>query len=456
MPKLPSLVRQRREIEIDSVVSAFESETQALFQRTRPYSEHAILHVLGAIVVLTILFMSFTELDRVVTGGGRLVASEGEIFVEPLQKAIVRDIRVQVGDVVKQGQVLATLDPTFATADLTQLEEKVESAEAAVARLQAEADGKDYHPKNATPYQVLQQSIFQQRQNEYRSSLENFDAQVRNAQATIARLQHDAATYRERRQIASDLEDMNLKLQSQGWNSKMKTLAATDHRIEVDRLLAEAQNQIKENQEMIDSLQARKAVYTEHWRSDTGKDLVTSRNTLDEARQDWVKARKLRDLVNVEAPENAIVLKIGKVSAGSVSGSDSTSVGEPLFTLARLDSPLEAELFVESRDIGFIQPGDPVGIKLDAYRFTKHGTAKGEVKTISEGSFTTDLNNQPRPPYFKVRVSLTDVHLRNVPDTFRLIPGMTLTGDIIVGKRSIMSYLVEGALRTGSEAMREP
>jgi hypothetical protein len=56
----------------------------------------------------------------------------------------------------------------------------------------------------------------------------------------------------------------------------------------------------------------------------------------------------------------------------------------------------------------------------------------------------------------KVRVAITDVHLRNVPADFRLIPGMTVAGDIMVGKRTILSYLVEGAMRTGSEAMREP
>jgi hypothetical protein len=33
---------------------------------------------------------------------------------------------------------------------------------------------------------------------------------------------------------------------------------------------------------------------------------------------------------------------------------------------------------------------------------------------------------------------------------------MTLSGDVLVGRRTIMSYLVEGGLRTGSEAMREP
>ena len=95
-------------------------------------------------------------------------------------------------------------------------------------------------------------------------------------------------------------------------------------------------------------------------------------------------------------------------------------------------------------------------LKLDAYKFMQHGTARGVIKTISEGSFTTDENNSPVSPYFKVRVAITAVHLRNVAADFRLIPGMTLAGDIMVGRRTILSYVVEGALRTGSEAMREP
>jgi multidrug efflux pump subunit AcrA (membrane-fusion protein) len=78
------------------------------------------------------------------------------------------------------------------------------------------------------------------------------------------------------------------------------------------------------------------------------------------------------------------------------------------------------------------------------------------VKSVSEDSFTLDVNNTPVGPYFKVRVTIKEIHLRNVPRDFRLIPGNTLVGDIMVGKRTILSYLVEGGLRTGSEAMREP
>ena len=75
---------------------------------------------------------------------------------------------------------------------------------------------------------------------------------------------------------------------------------------------------------------------------------------------------------------------------------------------------------------------------------------------MSEGSFTEDADGRPTAPFFKVRVRIDETKLTNVPADFRLIPGMTLTGDILVGKRTILSYLLSGAQRASSEAMREP
>ena len=45
---------------------------------------------------------------------------------------------------------------------------------------------------------------------------------------------------------------------------------------------------------------------------------------------------------------------------------------------------------------------------------------------------------------------------KGVPSNFRLIPGMTLQGDINVGTRSVAMYLLGGMLKGMSEAMREP
>jgi multidrug efflux pump subunit AcrA (membrane-fusion protein) len=237
-------------------------------------------------------------------------------------------------------------------------------------------------------------------------------------------------------------------------------MQATDERTEKSRLMADAQNQISQFRQTLSALKAQREAYVQKWHSDTATQLVLDRNDLDVTRQNLEKAQKLSDLTTLDAPEDAIVLKVGNVSSGSVAsggGAGAQSQGQgPLFTLVPLGGAVEADVMVNARDIGFIKLGDPVQLKLDAYRFTLHGTALGAVKTISEGSFTVDDNLTPVEPYFKVRVVIREVHLRNVPADFRLIPGMTLVGDIMVGNRTILSYLVEGAMRTGSEAMREP
>jgi len=184
---------------------------------------------------------------------------------------------------------------------------------------------------------------------------------------------------------------------------------------------------------------------------------VTTRNDLDATRQSLNKATRLNDLITLDAPADAVVLKVGKVSSGSVAPNGAlSSQSEPLFTLVPLNTPVEVDLHIDASEIGFVKKGDPVQIKLDAYRFTQHGTAKGSITSVSEGSFTLSDDNQVVAPYFRVRIAINEAKLRNVPNDFKLIPGMTLQGDILVGRRTILSYLVEGALKTGAEAMREP
>ena len=78
------------------------------------------------------------------------------------------------------------------------------------------------------------------------------------------------------------------------------------------------------------------------------------------------------------------------------------------------------------------------------------------IKSISDDSFTTTDDGQIVAPYYRARVAITSAQLRNVPAGFRLIPGLTIDGEVLVGSRTIMSYLFEGAMKTGSEAMREP
>jgi hemolysin D len=450
-------VPQRRPVAVGELVGAFESDTAAVLLRTAPAHEHVILYVVAAMLVITVALMAIVKIDRVVTSVGRVVPTAGEIYVSPFDTSIVRQVNVKTGDVVKKGTVLATLDPTFTHADLMQLQQKQSSDEASMARLEAELAGKPYVFSATDPYQALQGAIWGKRQSEYHYNVHDFESRIQAAQSQVAQYQSDSREYEKRLKLSDEVEKTYKPLLDKGYVSKLQLMQASDERTEMGRLLADAQSQVSSLSQTLASVRDQREAFIQKWNSDAGTELVIVRNDLNVTRQNLEKAQKLSDLTTLNAPEDAVVLKVGKVSSGSVTASGAQSVGqEPLFTLVPNDAPLEADVSVSAADIGFIKVGDPVEIKLDAYRFMQHGTAKGVIKTISEGSFTTDENNVPINPYFKARIAIKEVHLRNVPANFRLIPGMTLSGDILIGKRTILSYLVEGGLRTGAEAMREP
>ena len=76
--------------------------------------------------------------------------------------------------------------------------------------------------------------------------------------------------------------------------------------------------------------------------------------------------------MRLEAPDDAVVLKLAKLSVGSV-----LREGDPFITLAPLLSPVEAEVHISTREIGFVRPTDAATVKLDAFSFVEHGTATG-------------------------------------------------------------------------------
>jgi HlyD family type I secretion membrane fusion protein len=452
---VPFLRTRKRDDDSIALISAFESETQAVIVKTAPYSDHAILHGISALVVIALILMSVLKLDRVVTASGRVLPTAGSFYVQPLDRAIIREILVHTGDVVRKGEVLATLDPTFSSADAVTLEQKHASDAALVDRLEAEQAGVAYRPKSNDPQQMLQLSDWRQRQSNYTQSLADFDAKIASTTSVLAKSEDDVRDYSQHLAVASDLESRMLKLEASGYGAAVRTLSARDTRIDATRTLEEAKDAETQSRHDLAALKAERAVYVATWHDALATALVAARNDLNQSTQDLVKAERVRDLTQLTAPADAVVLQIAPASAGSVIDPN-TSTSQPLFTLVPLAGRLEAEVRIPSRDIGFVKLGDRVRVKLDAYRFLQHGTVDGVVKTLSEGTFIVDDNGQPTDPYFKARVSFTRVRLHNVPSDFRLIPGMTLTGDILVGHRTILSYIVEGALRTGHEAMREP
>jgi HlyD family secretion protein len=244
---------------------------------------------------------------------------------------------------------------------------------------------------------------------------------------------------------------MRASLAASQFGSRLNLLVATDQRLELLRSLDSDRNGLVESEHQLASTIANRDAFTQQWAAQISQELVTARNGLDGAREQLAKAARHQDLVRLAAPDDAVVLKLAKLSVGSV-----LKEADPFITLAPLRSPVEAEVHILARDVGFCRPGDNVTLKLDPFHFVEHGTASGTLRWISEGAFTQDENGSVTDPYYKARVALTKVSLKSVPDTFRLVPGMTLTADIQVGTRSAFMYIWRGVIRGVGEAMREP
>jgi hemolysin D len=271
--------------------------------------------------------------------------------------------------------------------------------------------------------------------------------------ATIAKLKNNQSRYTDRAKLAKEVEQMRATLAAAQVGSRLNLLAATDQKTELLRNLEFDGNSLVESEHQLQAATATRNAFTQQWLAEASKELVTARNQRDAALQQLEKATKHKDLVRLAATEDSVVLKMAKLSVGSV-----LKEGDPLIYLAPLHSPVEVEAHIQPRDVGFIRAGDPVRIKLDAFNFIEHGMAEGTLRWISEGAFTVseDTGQAVEQPYYKAQVALTNVDLHNVPEGFRLIPGMTATADVHIGTRSVFMYIVNGAVQGINEAMREP
>lgn len=447
----------RSDAQPDKIIRLFQSETTEILEAPEPFGVRSMVYVLAAFVVALIVLSMVTRLDRVVTSvTAKVVTTQPPIVLQALDPSVIKTLQAREGQHVKAGEVLATLDPTFAAADVDALKLQIDSLNAQIDRCESELARRAYDPAPSadpavTRYRQLQRDYYLQRKAQFDAQVHAYDEQIGQYNATIVKYGDDQARYKARAKLAEEVEQMRATLAAAQVGSRLNLLAATDQKTELLRSLEFDHNTLIETQHQLASTVATRDAFIQQWLGQASQELVTARNQRDSALQQLDKATKHKDLVRLVAPEDAVVLKMAKLSVGSV-----LNVADPLLYLAPLNSPVEVEADFVSRDIGFVRPGDPVKIKLDAYNYFEHGTADGTVRWVSEGTFTEDDNGQATEPYYKVRISLTNVDLHNVPEGFRLIPGMTLVADVHIGTRSVLMYLVEGAVRTMSEAMREP
>ena len=460
---LPVPVKQGRSVvpvpaqaPLPAVMVDFQSDAVELEERAPPRVARITLYCITLFIGAAIAWASVSEIDEVVTAPGKLITTKPTLIVQPLETSIIRSIDVSIGEVVRAGQTLATLDSTFSQSDMDQKRERFSELDAQVKRLEAEIAGKDYVASpNRTDNEEIQLQLFERRKAFVEAQLKNFGKQIEGQAAAIESSNDQQTILSTRGENLLTLETVRVQLYRRQNGVISDFLNARDARLDVDATLSSLRGRATEAQHVVEKLEAERQSFIEDFRRASMDQLVDLRSQRNTVAEELKKMELRRSMVSLTAPADSVVLDLAQRSVGSV-----VREAEPIVTLVPINVPLEAEISVSSADIGRVTVDKQVRIKFDAYPFQKYGTATGTVRTISRDTFNAPQQEgkpvQASAPYFKARVLLSDTRLKALSDPVRLLPGMTVTAEVKVGRRTVISYFLYPLLRGLDDAIKEP
>ena len=417
-----------------------------------PSWSRSSLYVLTSFFITFLCWACISKIDKIVKAQGKLITTGQEIVVRPLVDSIVKSIDVRVGQVVKKDQKILTLDPTFAQSDLAQVNIRIEYAKAAIYRAQCELNHGNYVIPKKDPYGMgmLQYNIFKQRTSAFNAKMQSFDSQILSAREASRSASVQLAEVKNQIEYADQIRKMRQEVYADGYDTRLNLLQAENEYSKYKVQAESLQNTIAKSNTEIRQLESEKDVFINEWRKDLSTEIAKNSSEADTNLQQFAKAELYSQLVEMTVPQDSVVLEVGHISVGSVA-----KTGEALVKLVPLNEPIEAEARISPQDVGFIRQGDACKIKIDAFPFQKHGELKGVLKSIGEDT-TNDPARQNEGPYYLGRITLKSTELKKVPKDTRLIPGMSLSVEIVVGERTVISYILYPMISMFDESIREP
>lgn len=455
MKNFPALRLWRRGVPqrpvIDRYILEFQADAVELEKQPTPAGIRSLYKLLCLLFCALILWSILGKIDMIVSAKGRLISTGKQILIQPLINSIIKEFHVEVGHIVKAGQTLVSLDPTFAAADESELKVRIGTLAVLIERLESELAGKPFlvTPDMPASEAVLQHSLYQGRQDEYRARLETYDSKLQQNVGKIESYKRQLESLRRQLNVHGEMLQMRQKVFQDGADSRLSLLDAESRFAATQAEAESVNNDLLVYQVQVSQLKAERETFVSNWRNTIASNLADSRKERDSLLEQRTKASRYRELSQLVSPVDAVVLDMGHFSVGSVA-----KEGEAIMTLVPLNLPLEAEVSIDTKDVGYVRLEDPARLKLDSFPFQRHGTLEGQLRVVSEDAYlaTTDA----KAPTYQARVELLSTSLRDVNKDTRLLPGMTLSAEIVVGQRRVITYLAYPLIRGLDESMREP
>lgn len=373
------------------------------------------------IVAVVALFAGLSTYSRKETVSGFLTPPAGLIRVAARQGGVIERLHVAEGDIVSQGQIIATM------------------------RLSEVTAGGDTYLAASRNLQIQREAALEQG----RLSLEDLRAE----RAQLADRRRGLTEEMDQARLRGDLQRQRLQL-AQAEVQRAETVAAQgflpgrelelrrSSALQAEQTLSEItaielglRRQIREVNAQLAELPRREQ--QAHAQARTEEADLNQRATTQESQATYL----------VVAPLSGRIAALPGLSGRTL------STGGVVGVITPVDAPLEAEIYAPSRAAGFIRPGQSVRIMYQAFPFQKFGVGRGRVLSVSRTVLAPEEVAMPglhlTEPVFRVRVALERMDIEAYGQSIPLQAGMTLSADIVVERRNLLEWLFDPLYAAG-------
>lgn len=387
-----------------------------------------LMWVLFAGLAVTLVFAAVFEIDQSVRAQGQIIAGSRTQVIQAADGGVLSDIRVSEGESVTAGQVLAVLEKERPAAGVAETRARIAALQIALTRAKAEAEGKtpvfsgDFaaHPE----FIEAQQQLYRQRLRALQDELAGLDNMLESQQLSLA--------------MAEEELNLNDTLFSSGDISRVELLRSRRQVLELQARIHEATHK-------------KKAVRNKY-RQEARQEITKVEEELSSAEYKLAERKSILDHTDIVAPRDGVVKYLRVSTVGGV-----LRAGDELMQISPSNDDLVIEVKINPVDIGQLKTGMEVGVRLDAFDYTRYGILRGELSYLSSDTLSEQGGEGQAMVYYRGQVRLPPSALSD-NQRFKevsLKPGMTATVDILTGKRSVLGYLAKPLLRGFNGALRE-
>ena len=401
-----------------------------------------------ALFVVALAWACIGEVDIVAVAPGRIVVSERTKTLQPLETSVIRKVLVKDGDAVEAGQVLVELDATNASADGLSVRELLESARSDESRSVAliEALRSGHPPRLAAPLSPHGQAQLHAEWQDISARLAKLASEQARRHAEAATVRETIAKLEATLPIAIQREVDFKKLADQGFMSGHAGQDRTRERIEQERDLATQRARLLEAQAASNEAAQSRAAYLAEAQRALSERHAQAMLKRQQYTQELNKTEQRARLTQLTAPVAGTVQQVAVHTEGGVA-----TEAQVLMVVVPKDAEVTAEVVIDNKDIGFVQPDQDVTIKLETFPYTRYGTVAARVKRVTADA----VNDEKKGAIFPATLRLGRTHIDVDGKRIALSPGMNLTAEIKTGQRTIIDFLLSPVRRAATESLRE-